>query len=310
MDIHELKCFSQVAKDNSYSVAAAKLKLSQPALSKIIQRMESELGTELFYTFRRKQRLTDAGEALLREAIRVIHEYDSISELRSQEQAAVEGEIYLGFPPIAGIFYFSELIAGFSRQYPDIQINIREAGSQAVMEEVDTGRLDLGCVSGPVSDDLFDHIRFIHDNYCLVVSSQHPLADRSSVRLEELKDERFIVSDSRFSTFNIIRFACREVGFEPRIALYSSRWDFIVQMVRLNYGISFQPRSIFTRFSFPDVRLLDVPHPAMDNWLELITKKDAYTSRAVNLFIAYITEHAAQIPEKSALAPPTAKQII
>ena len=65
MDIHELKCFSQVAKDNSYSVAAAKLKLSQPALSKIIQRMESELGTELFYTFRRKQRLTDAGNTVL-----------------------------------------------------------------------------------------------------------------------------------------------------------------------------------------------------------------------------------------------------
>ncbi len=309
MDIHELKCFTQVAKDNSYSVAAAKLRLSQPALSKIIQRMEIELGSELFYTFRRKQRLTDAGEALLREAVRVIHEYDSISELKNQNQTSFEGEIYLGFPPIAGIFYFSELIAGFSRQYPGIRINIREGGSQAVMEDVEAGTLDLGCVGGPVSDDLFDHIHFVHDNYCLVVSDRHPLANRDSVRLEELRNERFIVSDGRFSTFHIMRFACREAGFEPRIALYSSRWDFIIQMVRLNYGISFQPRSIFKRFTFPDVHLLDIPHPAMDNWLELITKKDAYTSRALNLFIAYITEHAAQNLENSTLAAPMAKCI-
>lgn len=309
MDIHELKCFTQVAKDNSYSIAAMKLNLSQPALSKIIQRMESELGTVLFYTFRRKQRLTDAGEALLREAQRVIHEYDSIAEIGPQDHTSIRGEIYIGFPPIAGIFYFSELIANFSREYPNIRIYITEAGSQAVMDDVEAGTLDLGCISGPVSDDLFDHVTFIHDDYCLAVSCQHPLASRDTVSLEELRNERFIVSDSRFSAYHAMRFACREAGFEPKIAMYSSRWDFIVQMVRLNYGISFQPRSIFQRFSFPDVHLLDVPHPIMSHWLELITKKDVYTSRAVNLFIAYITDYVDRHPEFSTLESPIAKRI-
>lgn len=309
MDIHELKCFTQVAKDNSYSVAAAKLRISQPALSKIIQRMESELGTELFYTFQRRQRLTDAGEILLQEAIHVIHEYDSISQLK-EDDTAFHGEIYIGFPPIAGIFYFSELIAGFSRQYPNIKINIRDGGSHAIMDEVESGALELGCVSGPVSDDLFDHIRFIHDRYCLAVSSQHPLAARDTVTIEELKDERFIVSDNRFYTYHAMRFACRESGFEPKIAMYSSRWDFIIKMVQRNYGISFQPRSIFQHFTFPGIHLLDVPHPVMEHWLELITKKDNYTSRAVNLFIAYITEAIAQNPEISSLPAPIAKRIV
>lgn len=309
MDIHELKCFAQVARDNSYSVAAAKLGLSQPALSKIIHRMESELNTDLFYTFRRKQRLTDAGEALLREAVRVIHEYDSIFELQRQDYASFQGEIYIGFPPIAGILYFSELIAGFSKQYPAIRIHIREDGSQAIMDEVTSGTLDVGCVSGPVSDDDFDHIRFIQDDFCLSVSRQHQLASREYVNLEELRDERFLVSDNRFSTYHTMRFACHEAGFEPKIALYSSRWDFIVQMVQMNYGISFQPRSVFRRFTFPNIHLLDVPHPAMKHWLELITRKDIYLSRASNLFIAYITEYVARNPEVSSLAAPIAKCI-
>lgn len=309
MDIHELKCFAQAAKDGSYSVAAAKLCISQPTLSKIIQRMESELGTELFYTFQHRQRLTDAGEALLKKVLRVIHEYDSITESLHLNGRACQGQIFVGFPPIAGICYFGELIASFSAQYPGIKVCVTEAGSQDIMDAVESGALDVGCVSAPVPEDKFDHVKFIHDSYCLAVSSHHPLSRRDAVSVGELKNETFIVSDSSFSTYHSMRYACREAGFDPKIALYSARWDFIVQMVRLNYGISFQPRSIFKRFSFPDIHLLEVRHPIMDHWLELITKKNVYTSRGVNCFISFAMERMEQDPDASALVSPLARRI-
>lgn len=309
MDIHELKCFAQAAKDGSYSLAAAKLCISQPALSKIIQRMEAELGTELFYTFQRRQKLTDAGEAFLKRAIHVIHEYDSITESTHLNSRACQGQIFVGFPPIAGICYLSELIADFSRQYPGIKVFIKEEGSQKVMDDVESGALDLGCVSAPVSEEKFDHVRFVHDRFCLAVSTQHSLAGRDTVTLEELRNEAFIVSDSSFSTYHAMRFACREAGFEPKIALYSARWDFIVQMVRLNYGISFQPCSIFKRFSFPDIHLVEVPHPVMDHWLELITKRDVYTSRSVNCFISFVMDRMERAPDATALVSLPARRI-
>ena len=309
MDIHELKCFAQAAKDGSYSVAAAKLCISQPALSKIIQRLEGELGTELFYTFQRRQRLTDAGELFLQKTIRIIDKYDGISEIVRPDKSVFHGQIFMGFPPIAGICYLSELIADFSREYPGIKICIKEAGSQRIIDEVESGTLDLGCVSAPVSEDLFDHARFVRDRFCLAVSSRHPLAQRDSVTLPELRNEMFIVSDASFSTNHAMRFMCREAGFDPRIALYSARWDFIVQMVRLNYGISFQPLSIFKRFFFPDIHLLDVDHPAMDHWLELITKKDSYTSREVNCLISFLMERMEKDPDASSLMSLVAKRI-
>ena len=248
MDIHELRCFAQAAKDGSYSVAAEKLCISQPALSKIIQRMENELDTKLFYTFQRRQRLTDEGEVFLKKAVRVINEYDSITESAHPNKGCYQGQIFIGFPPIAGICYMSELIVEFSRQYPGIKINILEKGSQRIMEEVESGALDLGCVSAPVAEDRFDHAPFVHDVFRLAVSSQHRLAGRSSVSISELRDEDFIVAGCDFSTYHTMRAACLEAGFEPKIALHSSRWDFIIQMVRLNYGISFQPLSVFKRF--------------------------------------------------------------
>ena len=103
MDIHELRCFAQAAKDGSYSVAAEKLCISQPALSKIIQRMENELDTKLFYTFQRRQRLTDEGEVFLKKAVRVINEYDSITESAHPNKGCYQGQIFIGFPQNAGI---------------------------------------------------------------------------------------------------------------------------------------------------------------------------------------------------------------
>lgn len=309
MDIHELRCFAQAAKDGSYSVAAEKLCISQPALSKIIQRMENELDTKLFYTFQRRQRLTDEGEVFLKKAVRVINEYDSITESAHPNKGCYQGQIFIGFPPIAGICYMSELIVEFSRQYPGIKINILEKGSQRIMEEVESGALDLGCVSAPVAEDRFDHAPFVHDVFRLAVSSQHRLAGRSSVSISELRDEDFIVAGCDFSTYHTMRAACLEAGFEPKIALHSSRWDFTIQMVRLNYGISFQPLSVFKRFRFPDICLLAVDHPLTDHWLELITKKDGYTSRSVNRFIGFVMERMEQDPDASSLVSPMARKI-
>ncbi len=110
-----------------------------------------------FYTFQRRQRLTDEGEVFLKKAVRVINEYDSITESAHPNKGCYQGQIFIGFPPIAGICYMSELIVEFSRQYPGIKINILEKGSQRIMEEVESGALDLGCVSAPVAEDRFDH---------------------------------------------------------------------------------------------------------------------------------------------------------
>lgn len=309
MDIRELKYFAQVAKDGNYSTAANKLYISQPALSKVIQKMESELGVKLFYPFQRKQKLTDVGEMLLKNAIRVISEYDSIIESTHMDKSIYQGQVYVGFPPIAGICYLSELIVGFSKQYPGIKLIIKEMGSQKILEDVDSGVLDVGCVSAPISEDKFDHALFVRDSFLLAVSNRHPLAERDSVTLPELKNESFLVADDSFSTYHAMRFACRESGFEPKIALYSSRWDFIVQMVRLNYGISFQPRSIFKRFSFPDVRLLEVEHPVMNHALELITKRDAYISHSVNCFISFVMSRMEKDPDATSLVSPLARRI-
>ena len=125
----------------------------------------------------------------------------------------------------------------------------------------------------------------------------------------ELKNENFILSSSRFHSHQTVRFACREAGFEPLVSIESNRWDFTAQMVRLNCGVSVLPSSLFKRFSFPDIRLLKIDHPAMRHQLELITKKDGYVSYAVNCFISHVMQRMEQDPDASSLVSPVARRI-
>lgn len=294
LDIRELKYFIQIADSASYSTAAEKLYISQPALSKVIQKMEDELGYELFFTYQRQQRLTPDGRQFYAKAVELIKEYDDLLNFPYLEENPYQGQIFLGFPNVAGICYFCSLIAEFSKLYPNIKLRIKESGARRIMADVESGILDIGCAIGPVPEEKFDVRPFVQDISCLVVSCKHPLAKRDSITLPELKDENFVLLGAEFSSHYDICAALRDTGFEPHIAMLSSQWDFIIQLVRLNYGISFLPRSLFQSFSYPDIHLLEVNHLIRYEKLVLITKKGRYLSRNVKCFLDFVQKKMAQ----------------
>lgn len=293
LDIRELKYFTQIVNSANYSHAAERLYISQPALSKVIQKLEKELGYKLFQTVQRQQRLTEDGEQFYQQAMRVIRAYDDIEPSVRMAESSCRGKVFLGFPNVAGTSFFCELISEFSRLYPNIDLHIREEGAHRVMSEVESGDLDVGCAILPVPQERFEVYPFVRDISALIVSTQHPLAKRTQITLPELKGENFVLLGTEFSTHHDICTALREAGVEPKIALLSSQWDFIIQMVRLNYGISFLPQSLFRRFSYPDIRLLEIDHLMRYEDLALITKKGRYLSRNARQLIRFLTDKMA-----------------
>lgn len=290
MDIRELKYFIQVADSASYSIAAEKLYISQPALSKVIQKLEKELGHSLFYTHQRQQCLTEDGRRFYQRALRVSGAYDNIKPAIHEAETAYRGKVFLGYPDVAGTCYFCDLIAEFSQKYPNIDLHIKEGGAQRIMSEVDSGELDIGCAVVPVPDEPFEIYPFVRDISTLIVSTKHPLAAKQRITLPELKGETFVLLGAEFSTHHDICSALREAGVEPKIGLLSSQWDFVIQMVRLNYGISFLPKSLFQRFSYPDIHQLEINHLMRYEDLALITKKGRYLSQNAQCLIRFLVE--------------------
>ncbi|WLR55854.1 LysR family transcriptional regulator [Mesobacillus subterraneus] len=291
MDTRQLMYFVQVAKDNSFTIAAKNLHLSQPALSKMIKKLEEDLGVQLFDRSEYKMNLTDAGERLFEEGQRLLSEMDSITEAIQDTKNLKTGNVSVGIPPVIGTSYFPPLIANFRHDYPGINLSIIENGAVTVYEMVEKGLVDLGLVIMPELSDQIEYIPVTNDEVVLIVHKDHPLANQEKVIFEDLKDESFALLNETFLLHHHVVKACREAGFEPNIYFKSSQWDFLTELVCLNQGVSILPRPILARFNSRNIKQIPIEHPEMKWRIAIILKKNRYVSFAAKKFIEYIKEH-------------------
>ena len=291
MDIRQLSYFLEIAKAGSYTQAAKKLFVSQSSLSKSMKKLRFEIGQDLFEPGSKKPVLTSAGLRLYESAERITREYEAVlSELQGPGSQYQE-HISVGIPPLICTCFFAPLIAGFQSEYPGIEISIVEKGARSIQDEVDREILDVGIVILPVYEDRFDVTELLEDITVLVVSKNHPYADRSRVSYTELKHEKFILFNDEYTLYHQIAANCREAGFEPYVASVSGQWDYLAELAALELGVTIMPRPIFNRNMRDDIRLIPIDHPAAAWTVVAIIKKDRIKQFAANKFVSYVASH-------------------
>lgn len=144
MDIRQLEYFAEVAKQLSFTKAAATLHVSQPSISKAIQQLEVELDVPLFYRSSKQLELTDAGHAVL---INTQHVLEAFKNIRSELTDLMElkkGKIRIGIPPIVGAEFFSKLVSQYKERYPYVEIVLTEVGTKKLEKVWNQETLILG----------------------------------------------------------------------------------------------------------------------------------------------------------------------
>lgn len=289
MEIKHLQYFMEVTKSGSFTQAANQLYITQPAISRIIKSLEEELGTTLFIRSRKKLVLTEEGQVVYQHAKSIEAEYQTLLSNLGQFKQLKKGHMRIGLPSITNGFFFSQLIAPFHRQYPDITFQLEEDGSKRIEEKVHQGELDLGVVVLPATYGDFACHTFIHEGLKLVVPTSHRFARRKSMTLHELEEEAFIMFNKDFSLRDSIVKACQEAGFKPKILLETSQLDFIEEMVASNIGVAILPDSTCQELT-REVTSIPVTNPAMEWKLALIWRRDSNLSYVIKEFIHFAEE--------------------
>lgn len=285
MEIRHLEYFSEVARQLSFTKAAAALHVTQPSISKAIKQIEDELGVPLFYRSKQLE-LTDAGKAVLINAKNVLQSFDNMTAELSDITALKKGQIKIGIPPIIGAAFFSRLISTFKETYPNVNIILTEVGSKRIKQGVEDGSLDVGMVCNlPVKKTNFETLPVIKDPLMLVLHNEHPLSKRKEVRLTDLVNEPFILYREDFTLHDRIIEACSKHGFYPNVVCQSSQKDFMIEMVEAKLGIALLPGKIAMNIQNPTITSLPISQSELNLELGLIWKKDKYLSFAVREFI-------------------------
>ncbi len=219
-ELRQMRYFVAVAEELNFTRAAERLHMAQPPLSAAIRQLEEQLGVALFERTTRQVELTPAGTLLLEKAHALLAHADEVfSSVRDMEREPI-GKLRLGVTPTARFGLAAELFAACATQAAGVMLYPREDTSGVLLRELRAGRLDLVLAFCAPPDDALERERLRDEPAVLHVGASHPLAARTSVALEELRDERLIVAgspDSSGYTAMITRL-CRAAGFEPNTA--------------------------------------------------------------------------------------------
>jgi DNA-binding transcriptional LysR family regulator len=253
VEFSELHAFVVLAGELHFRKASERLFLSQPALSKKIQRLEEKVKGALFVRSRRKVALTDAGRSFLPKAGKLLQDAeDALRETRAVIEGRA-GTLRIGF----GIASVSEIlprtILRFRKLYPDVELQMREMPSPSQVSSLVEGRLDAGILRLPVSNPRLISVPLFSEHLVLATSADAPF--RLKKGIGGFRSSGFIfVSPSVSETFHDrVSSLCLKAGFTPRVVQEANEILTILHLVRAGVGISLVPRSAL-RLKVPGVR--------------------------------------------------------
>ncbi len=199
MDFTALRAFVAVAQHGTFSAAAEVLHLSQPGVTRQVQRLERELGVTLLERGG-ANRLTAAGEQVLRWAEETLARQELLHAQLKGESSVLRGDLKIVASTTPGEFLAPELVAGFVRTYPEVRPHVAIADSATVEDAVRERRCDLGFVGAELAGRGLRYRPVIEDEVVLAVGAEHPFALRGAIDLFDLTDQPFVVREGGSGT--------------------------------------------------------------------------------------------------------------
>src|SRR3954470_3195735 len=192
IELRLLRYFAVVAEELHVGHAAARLYISQPALSQQIRALEDQAGLPLFVRHPRGVALTEAGEALLQEARDVLDRSDRLEKTVEDLRRGVTATLRIAVPPGAPSTLLPELVAPLRARRPDASVEVCELATPEQIEALHSGALDLGLVREPVDDARLARRSLLVEPLGVCLPAGHALASRDSLTLADLADELFV----------------------------------------------------------------------------------------------------------------------
>ena len=296
MDIRQLEYFVELAKTKNFRKASEQLHLSQPALSKSIRLLETELNTVLIERTNKSFELTDTGQALYQKSVFLIQQFQDIYKTIDDVRLSNEGEIKIGIPNILGFLCYFDLICEFQKKYPGIHISVSGEGTKDINAALREERIDLGLgmlsENVPIPRDLLV-IPLTHDEGVLVVNRNKAYASMDVISILDVKDENFVLTNEQYLLYDDFMQLCMQEGFAPKVVAKSSQWDFLLKMVDSDFGIALLPRPLIEKSNLPNIKAARIKE-GFDWDIGFFLLRNRPRTHAMNKFIEFTVEYLAE----------------
>lgn len=285
MNINQLETLITISKTLSFRKAGELLNLTQPAVSAQIKSLEDEFKTVLVD---RSQpvTLTDSGKLFLEHAKQIVQIVEDLRARLADLEQTPQGHIVLGTTTSIAMQILPRVLSYFQNQYPHIKTTILSMTSTQIMSNVENGTVDIGIgYLFEKSPDLETSVLY-YDTFELVVSPEHPLADKDHLSFEELGNIPLITMTPETVARVFMDQTFSKLGIKPQIVMELSSSEEVKRMAELNMGAAIVSKLSVTEevkrgtLKIIPVRELEIMHP-----VGIIYKKGRYLNSAMQQFL-------------------------
>lgn len=278
MNTRQLRYALMLYENLNFSLVAEKLGITQPALSKQMLNLESELGVKLFDRTTTPISVTPAGSHFFREAQKLLYHENQLLRSMQDFKSGKRGCLTIGISPFRSMYLIPDAMKKVKEQYPNIEIVLHETSSDILRKEAADGKYDFAIVNLPVDESVLDVTLIESDDLVLAVPKAlcSSLPEVSQIELSDCKELPFIVVGKTQELRRLFDKICAAADLQPQIAMevvgLSTAWA----MCRAGIGTTLLPRQFVEYMGTGDTQLFSLPHSVRSRQPAVITRKDQY----------------------------------
>lgn len=298
LSIKQLRAFLILSEHDSFTQAAKRFNLSQPAFSTIIASLEDEIGYRLFDRDTRKVELNANGIHFIDIARRLILDYDETIDEITARSLGKEGTLTLSVLPSLAVEWLPEILTQYSITHPQTEIKLNDTQWNQCLQSVVNGQADLALTASQPATNTFDSHYLFSDKFYLLCHVNHPLGQKKKVTLNELYKYSFIGFSQRTSIRQYTDKLFERQGEPIKYALEVQQLTTMMGLISANYGIGIT--SGLTLFQFKHKNIAIIPFEGIDleRDIYLVSLKNRAQPSHVKLFSDFIINEALRFNSK------------
>lgn len=286
MELIFVREFAVLAETCNFQLAAGSLSMSQSALSKHIQKLEDELGTELFDRSKKTVTLNENGVIFLNYARQLCKIYDECSNVFAARTVKKDNSLNIGFTRILGQHRLVSQLTEFSMSHPNIQLSLFEQKGDQLKSKLSSGECDFVFTAKPedFDDEEFERALYMNETMKIILPPGHHLSDRTSVTVKDLRHERMIEHSTTMERA-FLKKLCEESGVVINIVAAIPSVTSILEMVNDGMGITMMGDGCSGQADDMGLRVIDLePRVSFGLYLVYLKKRRSRTIREFTEF--------------------------
>ncbi|MGJ7920645.1 LysR family transcriptional regulator [Neobacillus sp. LXY-4] len=291
MELRQLRYFIEVAKREHVSEAAQHIHVAQSAISRQIANLEDELGVQLFEKDGRNVKLTPVGKLFLEHAETALKAIDYAKEQIDEYLNPESGTIKVGFPTSLASHLMPTVISAFKEKHSNVAFQLRQGSYKFLIDAVKNREINLAFL-GPVptqDPDIESQILF-SENISALLPISHPLAGQRSLRLNDLRNDEFVLFPEGMVLHRVVIDACKQAGFIPNGSSVGEDLDAIKGLVSAGMGVTLLPDSTFDETSPRFTVRIPIDMPQVRRTVGLILPKQRELAPSEKVFYRFVKD--------------------